>query len=654
MRKIITAFICSCWLLSSVSVAASDDPYKKERALFLKAYEALNEHRYREFNQLSKQLKDYPLYPYLEFWEMRRDLRHISNEDIAAFIERYQGDSVSARMRQSWLYQLARQRDWEKLLQEYRGNQPVTLQCYKLQAQINTGQTDGLVDEALKLWMIGKSQVKNCDPVFKYLDDHKVITEELLWQRIRLAMQQGNPSLALYLAKKLPDEDLAWVELWRDARNRPATTLDAPQLQKDSPHAREIIIYSLRRISRSDADLAFEKWTQIKPRFKFSAAEIGELEKGMALSAAWQRNPRAHEWLEAVPEAAVDDKLREWRIRTAVSIGDWPAVVRHTANLPVEETRREEWRYWRALALDKTGQRTQALNDFAQLARERDYHGFLAADFMNWSYEMGNQPIEYEQESLDALARQPGFIRARELYRAELFIDARREWAHITRALSAGDLKLAAVLAEQWGWHDRAILTVAQSKDYSDLNLRFPIDYEKEVRKIAQQYKLEPAHVYAVIRQESAFDKDARSHAGALGLMQLMPKTGQVTAKKNNIPLPSTGLLYEPDKNITIGSAYLKQVMDEYDDNIVLASAAYNAGPHRVKRWLPEDEEKPAARWIAMVPFNETRNYIQRILAYMAIYDWRLEQPATPIKKHMPDILPTDAYKAYNEQTGKR
>ncbi len=648
MRQIISVIIVGFWLLAAAASSEPVDPWKEDRALFLKAYKALNEHRYREFNRLAKQLRDYPLYPYLEFWEMRGDLLHVSNEDIAAFIERYQGDSVSARMRQSWLYQLARQRDWKKLLQEYRGNQPVTLQCYKLQAQINTGQTDGLVDDALKLWMIGKSQVKNCDPVFKYLDDHKVITEDLLWQRIRLAMQQGNPGLALFLAKKLPDEDRAWVELWRDARNRPAKTLAAPKLKKDSPQAREIILYSVRRIASSDADLAFEKWAQLKPRYAFSDAEIGELEKNMALSAAWQRNPRAHEWLEAVPQAAVDDKLREWRIRTAVSIGDWPAVVKHTADLSVEETRREEWRYWRALALENTGQRTQALEDFAQLARERDYHGFLAADFMNWPYEMGNQPIEYDPVILEALSQKPGFIRARELYRAELFIDARREWAYITRGMSPDNLKLAAVLAEQWGWHDRAILTVAQSKDYSDLNLRFPIDYQKEVRKIAQQYKLEPTHVYAVIRQESAFNKDARSHAGALGLMQLMPRTGKVTAKKNNIPLPSTGLLYEPDKNITIGSAYLKQVMAQFDDNIVLASAAYNAGPHRVKRWLPEDEEKPAARWIAMVPFNETRNYIQRILAYIAIYDWRLEQPATPIRKHMPDILPTDAYKAYD------
>ncbi len=636
--------IVFCWLLAGPAAAAPADSLAADRALFLKAHKALNEHRFRDYRKLEKQLRDYPLYPYLEFWDMRGNLQHVSNEDIAAFIERYQGDSVSARMRQSWLYQLARQQDWKTFLEVYTGNQPVTLQCYRLQAQIKTGQKQGLADAALKLWLVGKSQVKNCDPVFKYLEDNKLITDELRWQRIRLAMQSGNPSLARYLAKPLPEEDRAWVELWREARKQPAKTLDSPELKKDSAHAREIILYSVRRISQSNADLAFKKWAQLKPRYAFTAAETGELEKNMALSASWQRNPRAHEWMVAVPDAAVDAKLREWRIRAAVSDGNWPAVVTHTSNLAPEEAQREEWRYWRAHALEQTGDHGRALDDFSRLARERDYHGFLAADFMNWPYEMSNRPIEYDPPSLEALSTQAGFIRARELYKAELFIDARREWYWITRNLSPDELKLAAVLAEQWGWHDRAILTVAQSKDYNDLNLRFPVNYQSEVRKISRQYQLEPAHVYAVIRQESAFNKDARSHAGALGLMQLMPKTGRVTAKKHNIPLASTSLLYQPDKNISIGSAYLKQVMEAYDDNIVLASAAYNAGPHRVKRWLPEDKEKPATQWIAMVPFNETRNYIQRILAYIAIYDWRLEQPATPINKHMPIIRPNDSY----------
>ena len=187
-------------------------------------------------------------------------------------------------------------------------------------------------------------------------------------------------------------------------------------------------------------------------------------------------------------------------------------------------------------------------------------------------------------------------------------------------------------------------MTVASAKDYSDLKLRFPLDYESEIKHIAHNKQLDPAHVYAVIRQESAFNKDARSPAGAMGLMQLMPKTGLATARKYNIPLGNTRLLYQPDKNIAIGSAYLQQVMEQYDKNIVLASAAYNAGPHRVDRWLPENDEQAADSWIALIPYRETRTYVQRILAYIAIYDWRMEQPETPLKKHMPVIKPTGSY----------
>jgi soluble lytic murein transglycosylase len=225
-----------------------------------------------------------------------------------------------------------------------------------------------------------------------------------------------------------------------------------------------------------------------------------------------------------------------------------------------------------------------------------------------------------------------------------MFSDARREWAAATRNFSTDELKLAAVLADRWEWHDRAIMTVASAKDYSDLKLRFPLDYKSDIKQVADSKQLDPAHVYAVIRQESAFNKDARSPAGAMGLMQLMPKTGLATARKYNIPLGNTSLLYQPDKNITIGSTYLQQVMGQYDKNIVLASAAYNAGPHRVDRWLPREDEQEADSWIALIPYRETRNYVQRILAYIAIYDWRMGQPETPIRQHMPVVKPTGSY----------
>ena len=640
-------FLCLTCLLTTTSGATGiidNDPWKDDRKLFLKADKALDQNRLSSYRQLADQLQDYPLYPYLQFKQLRKRLKTADPNKISAFIEQHEDDPLGWRLRQSWLYTLAKQRNWPRYLEVWRDPQPVKLQCYKLQAQINTGQTAGLDEHALKLWMVGKSQEKTCDPAFHYLEQQDKITHELLWQRIRLAMHSGNPGLARWLAKRLPKEDADWVTLWRAARARPARTLTAPALQQDTPEAREIILYSIRRIARTDAGQAYKRWADLKPRYSFSAEETGQLEKKMAMSANWQKHPRAHEWLVAVPEDAADVNVREWRVRTALRNKDWPAVLEYSTALLDDKDNREEWQYWQAVALQQTDRQTAAENGFSVLATQRDYHGFLAADTLAWPYRMGNKPLQYNAAALEELSQQAGLVRAHELFRAAMFRDARREWASATRNFSNDELKLAAVLADRWGWHDRAILTVASTKDYSDLKLRFPLDFRGDIQQAASNKQLDPAHVYAVIRQESAFNKDARSPAGAMGLMQLMPKTGLATARKYNIPLGSTRLLYQPDKNITIGSTYLKQVMEQYDGNIVLASAAYNAGPHRVDRWLPGKHEQAADSWVALIPYRETRKYVQRILAYIAIYDWRMEQPATPLKKHMPVIKPSGSY----------
>jgi soluble lytic murein transglycosylase len=547
-------------------------------------------------------------------------------------------------MRQLWLYSLARYKNWALFLKYYRDPQPVKLQCYALQARLHTGRTPDLAADAIKLWLVGKSQEKPCDPVFDYLYEKGHITPELLWQRIRLAIANGQTSLAGYLAKRLPERDAARVKLYRDAHRNPADTLPDPALAADTPLNREIVLHAVRRIARWDAPQAHRKWQELKPRYRFSPEEAAQLERGIALSASWQRTPEAHTWLVAVPESAVDELVREWRTRTAVAESNWPAIVEHVKVMPAAEADREEWRYWQALALEKTGDRLKAMDMFSRLARERDYHGFLAADFLRWPYEMNNRRLAVEPETLTTLADRPGFIRARELLKARLFTDARREWAMATKDLTVAELKAAAELARRWGWHERAILTIAQTGDYDDLQLRFPVDYEASVNRIAKQNRLDPGHIYAVMRQESAFNKDARSPAGAMGLMQLMPKTGRVTARMNRIGLSGSHELFLPEKNIRIGSAYLRQVMEQYDHNLVLASAAYNAGPHRVVQWLPEKSGMTATNWIARIPFNETRKYIQRILAYAAIYDWRLERPVTPLRKRMPDIFPQAYY----------
>ena len=631
-------------LLAVSGVQAKPDPLETQRELFLDARAALQDNRLEEYQSLARQLRDYPLYPYLQFDELRTRLSRADEQEVARFLEAHAGEPVGDRLRQSWLYNLARNQRWAVFLRHYRPTGSVDLQCYALQARLNTGDKKGLAGDILPLWLAGESRPKACDPLFRFLADGGHLDRDRLWARIRLAMQANRPGLAGYLAKSLPEQERAWVTLWRAANDKPSATLEDSRLEADTPLAREIIVHALRRIARFDAGQAHEKWPAIRDTHDFESGDAATLEGYIAYAAATQRLPQAHAWLVALPAAAEDQRIREWRIRTAIDLQDWAAVRAHIEALPVDERDSEEWRYWLAFALEKTGERVAAMNRFGDLAKERSYHGFLAADFLRWPYEMGNAPTAYDAAELATLSRRPGLVRARELYRAGLLTDARREWAYAIRDMNDEELVLAAVLADQWGWHDRAILTVARSGNYDDLKLRFPLDHLDSVQRHARDNKLDTGQVFAVIRQESAFNSDARSSAGAMGLMQLMPGTGRLTAKRNRLPYAGAGTLLDADRNIQLGTRYLRQVMERFNDNPVLATAAYNAGPHRVERWLPETGSEPAAIWITGIPFTETRNYVQRVLTYAAIYDWRMQHTILPLKKRMPPVYSSGHY----------
>jgi soluble lytic murein transglycosylase len=277
------------------------------------------------------------------------------------------------------------------------------------------------------------------------------------------------------------------------------------------------------------------------------------------------------------------------------------------------------------------------------LAGERDYYGFLAADRVGQVYRFGHDAVPFTETDLAAAEALPGIARARELLRVGLTIDARREWRDAIRDLDDRQLEIAAVLAGRWGWHDRAIVTVARADHFDDLDLRFPLVYQDLVLSNARATGLDPAWVYGVMRQESAFWEDARSRSGALGLMQLMPSTARETARRLRERVDDVYDLLSPPKNIRLGVAYLRRVLDRFDGHQGLATAAYNAGPGRVRSWLPGSHPLAADIWVDTVPFNETRGYVKRVMAYTAIYEHRLERPVRPLKGRLPPVPATIA-----------
>jgi soluble lytic murein transglycosylase len=623
---------------------ADEDSLQAQRKQFLAARKALESRDTQRFRQLAGELRDYPLYSYLEYMDLRQRISRAGKGEVDLFLKTWADQPVSKRLKQAWLYSLARQRRWQQFLDYYDGSGGVELQCHALQARIKTGDTKDIAADIIPLWRVGKSQPDACDPAFKYLYDNDHISDELRWERIRLAMQNNQPALADWLARKLPATDAAWVKLWRNAHSNPSATLKNPRLDINKTVVHDIILHALRRLARFDPEQAHRKWESIKTGYSFTDEQRGSVERYIALSAAQNHLPEAYDWLVALPAAQQDQRIREWQLRAAIGNSDWAAVLERTRKLPAEEQDSDEWRYWHAVATEKLTDGPPPTELFALLARERSYHGFLAADYLDWPYAMGDRPLAVDPAALDRLSRKPGLMRARELLQVDMPIAARREWFYTTQDMTNDELKLAAVLARQWGWNDRAILTVAQSGDYDDLKLRFPLEYEDRVRHYAKLAGLEPGYVFAVIRQESAFTPDARSPAGARGLMQLMPATGKRTARKHDIRWTGTSGLLDTDHNIRLGTTYLREVMDRYGDNQVLASASYNAGPHRVRRWLPEQDTRTAVSWVATIPYLETRKYVQRVLAYNTIYDWRLDLPLTRLEQRMPTVYTEDHY----------
>jgi len=614
------------------------DRADEQREQFLKAESALESGDMEQYHKLKRALADYPLYGYLEYRELRARLADAEPEDVEAFLQRYRGQPIAIRLRAAWLHRLGAHKDWDNYLRFYTPQASVTLQCYEIRARLQKGERKQALQAALKLWLVGHSQPDACDPAFDQLYAAAMIDSDLIWQRIRLAFANQKSSLAVYLAKRLSAEDRTWVRRWQYAHRRPTAAIKQEWAKEDTPLVREILVHALERLARHKPEQAWNHWQQLSTAHAFSDRQKGEVLKRIALSGALDNHPDAATWLASVPEGAADSDIRQWRIRTALVTQQWKDALRWLDQLSPDEREEDNWRYWHARALSATGLAGDALTEYADLSSERSYFGFLAADQLQRPYQMNDSRVEHDKQSLAAIERLPGVQRAHELYLTGKRLDARREWFYATRDMPRDKLRIAALVAHRWGWHDRAIVAAGQASYWSDLTLRFPLPHRESIFANARRYDLDPGLIYGVIRQESIFMEDAVSSVGALGLMQLMPATGKQTARALNIRYRSSQALLQSEQNIRLGSAYLNKLLTRYNGSPVLAAAAYNAGPHRVARWLPEDSDMDATLWTELIPFRETRKYVRRVLTYATIFDWRLELPLTRLSERLPVV----------------
>lgn len=610
-----------------------------QRQLFRAAERALEQNNTQLFNKLKQSLTNYTLYPYLEYEQLKRDLAHADAKEVRRFLERWQDTPLAPLLRNRWLSLLAKRKAWKKYVAFYKPDRNVARQCHYLQALIETGRKQEALDQVEPLWLHGRSRPDACDPVFKAWQEAGRLSTELVWQRIGLAMNKGKVALVKYLQKQLPAKEQPWVTLWLELRNQPELALTASLLRKDHPQRNKLLQYAAFRKIRQDPVQAIAFWEQLQARYLFDQLEAHLVNRKLALWLVRKDDPLAWRFLSSVEPCSHDSKLQEARLRAALRRGEWDTVLAWLNRLPQDEQQTDRWQYWRARALEQLEQHSQATSLYQKLAGLRSYYGFLAADRIGAPYNLNHEKTPTSELAISDIGNRPAIRRARELVALERWPDARREWRFATRDMPEEKAMAAAKLAQSWGWHDQAIFTLAKTGYWEDLELRFPLEHESDVRKYAQKRQLDISWVYGVIRQESAFNPSVRSHAGAMGLMQLMPATASYVAKRllSWKRKPRRADLVKPATNIELGTRYLADVLQRLGDNPVLATAAYNAGPHRVDRWLPENQ-LPADIWVELIPFRETRRYVERVFTYAAIYDRRLNKEVVRLTERMQPV----------------
>jgi soluble lytic murein transglycosylase len=648
--SVLPILLCLLFLFPGLGFGSQD--LDSQRSAFLAAERILASGDLNQYSALKTSLKDYPLYPYLEYKALLRQLAKLDSSQVDAFITTYADSPLSTQMRRVWLSQLADKGKWWTYLVFYRPNMGTALQCHQLTALLETGKTEKALKQAKAIWLHPRSRPDECDTILDTWINAGHLTPELAWKRVALAMQASQGRFAHYLKRHLSPEQQATLDLWSELQRDPARAFNQPQPLLDGSHARNtILLDSFKRLVRRDTDVALDSWQKVVALHPFSKEQHYQAQRALMLGLIRKDHPDLMTQLHAFTPTLSDELLHENRLRGALKKQAWPQLLAWINELPDTLKHSDRWRYWQARATAETGDDKTAQSLFQALSKERSYHGFLAADLLDQTYRFDSTPLDLEQSSIDSLAQRPGLMRARELFQLGRFVDARREWQMAIRHLNRLDLKRVSKLAQSWGWHDRAIFTLARTGYWDDLELRFPLEHMTLVEEKSNAKDIDNAWIFAVMRQESAFSSDARSPAGAMGLMQLMPATAKFIARKEHIKAPKRAHLVRPELNITLGTAYLNHVYQQLGTNQVLATAAYNAGPNNVLKWLP-DTTLPADIWVELIPFNETRRYTERVLSYAAIYDQRLNQPLQRLSLRMPPIHPRSQLAA-KEVNGK-
>ena len=464
--------------ISAPAVHLSDEQLAQKRQQFLQAEIALKNNKQTDFLLLSKQLKDYPLYPYLQYQWLKKNLS--KENQIKDFLQQQSESRYAGKLKHKWLNYLGKRKQWSLLLENRVTTKNATLNCYFHLAEYNTGDKQAAFIGAQKLWAVGHSQPRACDALFSQLQKSSLFTQDLRWKRFSAALKNNKINLASYVRDLMPTQYQTRAQLWLNLYRHPARYL--PQLLKrpESAQSAAMLRHAINRLARKDITKAIEIWDKNKQRFSVeqtaeAKVAVEHLERRLALKLVFEGEPDAFDRLGNLDKQ--NNSSRTWRVRIALAEQNWENVLTAIYALSNEEKTDEKWQYWLARAYIETDKVEMAQPLLAELAKKRSFYGFLAADKANTMYQLSANPIDVSNEEISALKNLREFRVAFEFMVLDRKNNAKLQWWHATRHLNKNEIIVAAKLAQQWQWDEIAIFTIAKAKHWDDIELRFPISY---------------------------------------------------------------------------------------------------------------------------------------------------------------------------------
>lgn len=626
---------------SAACAAPSDDTLSGDDQTFIQLREAARRNDAAKAAQLAATIPNYPAPSYLEYFQIKPQLFDSSGRartdapdaTVLSFLQRYDGQAIADRMRNDYLLVLGARHDWRNFDEQYTRfvlDDDTQVKCYALESRAARGEN--VADAARALLTEPKYYGDACVDLITALAVNQQFSSDDVWQQVRLAFEQNYTTLGGKIVDALGPRPVAFDQ----AASAPPLFLARGVGPDATSH--QLALLALGRMARNDPEQAAAMLTSLgssltKPEQAIAWGAIG-------YQGALKRLPLASVWYQNSANAPLSNSAYEWRTRSALLVGDWPMVRWSIDQMPALLRADPAWVYWHARALKQSGDTLQANQEFEQIAGQFNFYGQLAGEELGQRTRIPPRTTVTDDE-ISAMSKVPGFALAQRFYALNLRLEGNREWNWPLRGMTDRQLLAAAEYGKRVDLLDRTVNTADRTKAEHDFTLRYPSPYRDIVQRYAQTSGLDIEWAYGLIRQESRFITNARSSVGAGGLMQLMPATAQLVAKKLGLGTITRAQMHDIDTNIQLGTWYLADIYNTFDGSPVLATAGYNAGPGRPRQWR-QALTRPieGAIFAETIPFNETREYVKNVLSNTTYYAGLFEGKPQSLKKRLGTISP--------------